>query len=369
MGSTLNITMRPREFSEVIGLESQVAAIRAKLDTGEVPRAFMLNGPFGTGKTTLAYIIARAVQGWDFPASLEPQVQEVNAANMTGVDDMRKLCESSQMRPMFGKVGVIILDEAHKLSKPAQELLLKEFESENPSTTWVICTTDPDKLIDGIKAGRCFTVKTTGMDEKQRRELVERAAKELHHDADFSDFLAAVTKARVVSPRKILMAFETYHYGVPAVEAIGAMTYEDLPEYHDIAFAVIFGQWDRDVSDWRDKTGKGVIIKAVGAQLQALDLRLKKKPKDAKPAPETEDEAGVLEPEDIQGKPEVARALRAIVGGFLKGRVLKGGAKAETAALALDFLAHAVPPNAFELEWAVTLAAMYRVNRKLNGGK
>lgn len=366
MGSTINISMRPRAFDEIIGLESQIAAIRSKLDTGDVPRAFMLTGPFGTGKTTLAYIIARAVQGWDFPVDLEPQVQEVNSANCGKVDDMRKLTESTQMRPMFGRYGVVILDEAHKLTKPAQELLLKEFESENPSTIWIICTTDPDGLIAGIKAGRCFTVKTTGMDAVNRKLLVERAAKELGHTGDITEFLDALTKSRTVSPRKILMAFEAYHHGIPAIEACAAHLVEDLPEYHEIAFSVIFGQWDRDMADWRDKSGKAV-IKAVGAQLQALELRLNKKPKDAEA--NKDEEQSTVELEETQGKPEVARTLRAIVGGFLKGRVLKGGAKAETAALALDFLAHAVPPNAFELEWAVTLAALYRVNKKLNSSK
>jgi ATPase family protein associated with various cellular activities (AAA) len=363
MKSTLNISMRPHAFSEVIGLEAQVATLRSKLDTGEVPRAIMLTGPFGCGKTTLAYIIARAVQGWDFPTDVEPQVQEVNAGNYRKIDDMRKLADSAQMRPLLGKYGVIILDEAHRLTKDSQELLLKEFESENPSTVWIICTTEPESLIQGIRAGRCFTLKVNGMNADQRKELVERAAKEVGHTGDITDFLDAVTKGRVVSPRKILMAFESYHHGLPAREAIAAHAFEDLPEFHELAFAVIFGQWDKDVLDWRDKTGASK-IKAVGEQFAALEQKLNKKPKE-----DTDEEAGTVEPEETQGKPEIARTLRAIVGGFLKGRVIKGGAKAETAALALDFLAHAITANSFELEWAATIGAMYRINKKLNGGK
>src|SRR5580693_2263010 len=102
MGSQLNITMRPTTFSEFIGEQQAVAALQKKLASGDVPRAIMLIGPFGTGKTTLAKIISRAVQGWDFPADAQPQIQEVNAANMTGVDDMRELAKSAQVGPMIG---------------------------------------------------------------------------------------------------------------------------------------------------------------------------------------------------------------------------------------------------------------------------
>lgn len=371
MGSTLTIDMRPRDFSEVIGLEEQIKAIRSKLDTGDVPRAILLHGPFGTGKTTLAYIIARAVQGWDFPAEAEPQVQEVNAANVTGVDDMRKLCDSAQTRPMFGKYGVIILDEAHKLSKPAQECLLKEFESESPTTVWIICTTNPEKLIDGIKAGRCFTLRTRGMDEEKRAELVARAAKELEHTADYSDFLAALTKSRLSSPRKILMAFEAYHHGLGAVESIASQGFEDLPELHDIAFGVVFGNWEKDIADWRDRTK---IIKAVGAQFQKLeeDMNRSKAKRDKKsnPAPESaEGDVPFIEPEEIMGKTEAAHAVRAIVGAFLKNRVYKGGPKAQAAAEVLDVLAKAIPAGAFEVEWSCTVGLMYRINKKLQGVK
>ncbi len=370
MSSTLTIDMRPREFSEIIGLEEQVTALRGKIETGNVPRAILLFGPFGTGKTTLAYIVARAVQGWDFPADAEPQVQEVNAASVTGIDAMRKLCESSQMRPMFGKYGVIILDEAHKLSKPAQEALLKEFESENPSTVWIICTTDPDKLVDGIKAGRCFTLRTRGMDTENRTKLVARAAKELKHEGDVTEFLTALTKSRIVSPRKILMAFEAYHLGIPAAEAIAGQGYEDLPELHEIAFAIVFGNWEKDVADWRDRNK---IIKAAGPQLAKLDEKLKKKTKnDEAPAPASESTDGdvpFIEPEETQNKSTASIALRAIVGAFLKNRIFKGGPRAQVAAETLDFLVKAIPSDQFALEWSATVAALYRVNKKLRGVK
>lgn len=368
---TLNISMRPRSFEEVIGLEEQIAAIKAVIDSGTLPPAWILSGPFGCGKSTLSYIISRAVQGWDFPADMKPDVREVNAADVTGVDAMREMIKQAEYLPFTGRYRVIILDEAHKLSKAAQEPLLKEFEKPNSPTIWIIATTDPDKLIEGIRAGRCFTVKVTPMDEAQRRALVERAAQKVDYTGDIEAFLKEVTRAQVVSPRKILMAFQQFVSGMPLQQAVGSMSADVSPEFHDIAFAVIFGQWDKDVQiPWM---GNKTVI-AAGTQLKELDEKLKKKPK---ATADTDESDGGLDDEDLQGKPEVARALRGIVGAFLKGILLpkvqkgkvtfKAADKLQRAYEAMHILANLVPPGNYELEWSGTIAALYRVNQKLNG--
>ena len=356
MKTQLNIAMRPKSFGEIIGLEEQIGVLENRIKSGSIPRAILLSGQFGTGKTTLAYIIARAIQGSDLLG--DPQVQEVNAANLTGVDDMRKLVESAQFRPMTGKHGVIILDEAHRLSKQAQELLLKEFELKDSSTVWIICTTEPGKLEPGIRAGRCFSISTEGLGPDDRMKLVMRAAAELKHEGELTEFLGALTKGRITSPRKILQAFESHHYGLSIADAIGAQSLEGLPDYYDVAFGVIFGAWEQDAPDWRDTTYAKENraqrrLPPVSKQLDALEKKLAKKNSE-----ENSDDENV-------SKPEAAKAIRAIVGGFLKGRVLKGGQKAEVAAQALEFLVKAINPNAYELEWATTIGALYRINRKL----
>jgi hypothetical protein len=370
-GTTLNLSMRPREFSEVIGLEEQVVALRNKIATGNIPRSFLFSGPFGCGKTTLSYLVAREIQGWDFTGT--PQVQEINAANITGIDGMRKLAESAGNYPMVGKYGVIILDEAHKLSKPAQELLLKEFEVPKSPTVWIICTTDPEKLIEGIRAGRCFTLQVRGMGDKETKELIDRAARELNHEGEYFDFVDAVRKSKVFSPRKILMAFEAYHSGIPAGQAISAMHFEALPEYFELAMGVVFGQWEKGyILPWiKEKDGSPKQFKSVADQIKALDDRLKKKPSNETAAPAPNDDGDVVEEEDVQGRPEVARALRAIVAASLKNQVYKGGAKSVKAADALFILSHCTSPNAFDtgMEFAATIGGLYRVNQKMTAAK
>lgn len=368
-GQTLTITMRPKTFDEVVGLESQVSAIKNKIAEG-VPRAFALFGPFGCGKTTLAYIIAKAVQGWDFAGS--PQVQFINAAKVTGIDAMRELVDSAGCYPMVGKYNVIILDEAHKLSKPAQESLLAEFECENSPTVWVLCSTDPQKLITGLRAGRCFTQTVAPLTEENLRKLVARGQETLKHTGEVETFIRAALKAQIGSPRKVLMAFEAFHAGDNADTAVGSQTVADLPEYNDIAFAVVFGNWSKETTlQWM----AGKTIRPVSLMLKELDDKLKKK---SDPTEDTDEADGVIDEEDLMTKPEVATAIRGIVGAYLKGQMLptiakgkqpkyKDEGKVQKAYEAMHILANTVPATAPELIWSGTIAALFRINQKLQG--
>jgi hypothetical protein len=386
--TTLSITMRPRTFDDVIGLQAQINAIRNKIAEG-VPRGFLLKGQYGCGKTTLAYIIAREIQGWDFPADMPPQVQEINAANTRKLDDMRALALKSNAFPMVGKYNVIILDEVHQLTKDAQQVLLKELERVTAPTIWILATTDPEKLNSGVR-DRCYTITVEGMNKAQRAELLARAAKETDHDGDYGDFTAALDKSRITSPRKILMAWELYHNGLSAQQAVGAMHFEALPEFFEVAMGTVFGQWDKGYSlPWiKDKAGNAKQFKAVCEQIIALDESLKKKAKaeleaaeaDAAAAPTApvDDEVvaadSAVEEEDMQGKPEVARALRAIVAALLKNQIAKkadkfNAAKAMKAATAMFQLAHCTSPNPFDvgMEWALTIGGLYKVNQAMQG--
>lgn len=263
--STLNISMRPRTLDDFIGQESEVKAIRAKLKQS-VPRAICLSGQFGCGKTTLAYLLAQEINNG------KACIQEINAASVTGIDAMRELILSAQIYPFTGKYHVIILDEAHKLSKPAQEALLKEFESEQSCAVWIICTTDREKLVDGLRAGRLFSISLKGMGREERTKLVNRAALELDRD-DYADFLDAANKADITSPRKILMAFEAYHAGIPAEDAVGSMQFAALPEYWEICMGVVFGKWNAAYTlPWI----KGKNFPSVAQQIKTLDEKLKK---------------------------------------------------------------------------------------------
>lgn len=376
MANNLTLDLRPRVLDEVLGLEPQIAALRKILEDGKKPKPFLLTGLFGCGKTTLAYIIAREVQGWEFTGT--PQVLEINAANIRGIGPMREIADGAGNYPMVGKYQVIILDEAHQLTKEAQQVLLKEFEQLARPTVWIVCTTNPEKINEGVR-DRCTALPPlTGMDAPTRTKLVERAAAFAKYEGPVDAFLAELTKSRVVSPRKILKAFEGLTNGLSPQMAVAASSWDMMPEYFEIAMGVVFGQWDKPfilpwIVDVATKQPKN--FKSVADQLKALDDLLgKKKQKEetpaTAPAPATEVEGeDPVEEEDTQGRPETSRALRAIVAASLKNQVYKGAAKAQKAADALFILSHCTSPNPFDagMEWAATVGGLFRVNQKMMG--
>jgi DNA polymerase III, delta subunit len=364
----LGILLRPKSFDELIGQEDVVATLKQQFAKGEVSRAMMFIGPPGTGKTTLAHIIAREIQGWEFSAEDTPDVIDVNAANFRKIEDIRNLVDQTQTVPFVGKYRVIILDEAQQITKDAQNLLLKPFEEPNSANVWVICTTDPQKIIDAIKT-RCSTYQLTRLSKKNIHDLLVRGAEFLGRTEPFEDFeKEAMLRGGSLGPRAILNAFQNFNNGTPAKEAVMAMTAQAAPEYFDIARAVVYGKWDTDSAVW------GKPCKAVRTLISELEGQLKKKAEKEKAAEdEFKAEEGDPDADDIASRPEVARTLRNIVGALLKSVVLgKDPAKASLAADCLGGMATGISANEFDvpLEYPYTIGVLYRVNRLMNkGGK
>ena len=189
---------RPKDFDEVVGNKSTVMTIQTLLKTG-FPHAVMFSGPSGCGKTTLARIVVSHL-GAD-----ETDVIELNCADFRGIDTVREIGQRMPYAPR-GKALVWILDEAHQLSKDGQNALLKMLEDTPAHVYFMLCTTEPEKLLRTIRT-RCMEFPFFSLTAKELRELIERtlpATGTICH----KDAVDAVIKACGGSPRQCLVMLE-----------------------------------------------------------------------------------------------------------------------------------------------------------------
>jgi DNA polymerase III subunit gamma/tau len=162
---------RPQGFDEVVGQEAIVRTLKNAISSGQVRQAYLFAGPRGTGKTSLARILAKGLNCAQGPtptpdkvcnacvtiaASTSLDVIEMDAASQRGIDDIREIRERVVLQPAEGRYKVYILDEAHQLTDAAWNALLKLIEEPPPHLVFVFCTTDLSKVLPTVRS-RCQT--------------------------------------------------------------------------------------------------------------------------------------------------------------------------------------------------------------------
>lgn len=145
---------RPENFDEVIGQDHIVKAISGSLKAGKVAHAYLLCGPRGTGKTTVARIIAREL------GTSVNDIYEMDAASNRGIDDVREIRDNVRTLPFDSKYKIYILDEVHMFTKDAWNALLKTIEEPPEHVIFILATTELEKIPETI-ISRCqsFTFK------------------------------------------------------------------------------------------------------------------------------------------------------------------------------------------------------------------
>src|SRR5215207_5492279 len=201
--SSLYRKYRPRSFDsdELVGQEHIVRTLQNAVRLDRVAHAYLFSGPRGTGKTTTARILAKAINCLEDDASLRPcnvcvncrainsgaspDFVEIDAASNRGIDDIRDLRDRVRYAPAQLRAKVYIIDESHQITGAAANAFLKTLEEPPAHTRFILATTDPEELLPTI-VSRCqrFDFRRVSADDIVRRLHTVAALEGVSVDAD-----------------------------------------------------------------------------------------------------------------------------------------------------------------------------------------
>lgn len=189
---------RPKTYSELIGMDDVVSILTNAINSKRVPHAYFFTGSRGTGKTTTARIFAKSINCSKpvkvlkekkeilepcnkcktcsaVDSSSFPDLIELDGASYRGIDNIRDITDTVKLAPSIGKSKVYIIDEVHMLTTEASNALLKTLEEPPEHVFFILCTTNPEKVIPTIKS-RCIQIKFTTPSINSLVEKLKRIA-------------------------------------------------------------------------------------------------------------------------------------------------------------------------------------------------
>ena len=165
---------RPKKLNMLRGRKNRetVNSLRTILNRPrkDIPHTYLITGPTGCGKTTIGRIIREKLDCADY------DYKEVDSADFRGIDTIREIRTQLPYSPMAGRCRVWLLDECHKLSNDAQNALLKALENPPDHVYFILCTTNPEKLLKTIR-GRCLPLQVFLLEEHEISRLLRIIAK------------------------------------------------------------------------------------------------------------------------------------------------------------------------------------------------
>ncbi len=184
---SLYLTYRPQTFDQVAGQKTIVRTLQNALKNDKIGHSYLFTGPRGTGKTSMARLFAKAINCEEgighqcchcsnciaIAESTHPDVVEIDAASNNGVEQVRDLIDRIKYAPIKGRMKIYIIDEVHMMSAGAFNALLKTLEEPPDNVVFILCTTEPQKVLPTI-VSRCqrYDFSKVG-EEDMRNKLIE----------------------------------------------------------------------------------------------------------------------------------------------------------------------------------------------------
>lgn len=222
---SLSNKYRPKVYEDVIGQEAVVEAVRGKLKDGRFPRTSLFCGAHGTGKTTLARMVGKAVNCQNpaengnpccqcescrnIDAGISSDVIELDAASHNKVEDAESIVKQAGFLPI-GKKKIIILDEFHMMTKEAQNKLLKMVEEPPAHVMFIFCTTEEQKILSTILS-RCNKFTFRGISDKDILENLKKICEKEQIEYE-EDALKLIVKSADGHVRDSLSVLEQLSY-------------------------------------------------------------------------------------------------------------------------------------------------------------
>ena len=206
---SLHLDYRPNNWAEVIGNKGIISSLKSilKREKEDIPHAFLIQGKTGCGKTTIGRIIAAEL---GCPERINDEVNgdfiEINAANNRGIDTARSIMETMHYHPSGAECRVWLIDEIGVTTKDFQTAMLKALEDSPKHTYFILCTTDPQKLLPTLK-NRCSTFEVESLDDEEIIQLLDWVLNEEEFDIP-NDVKEEIVDAVDGCPRQTLVILD-----------------------------------------------------------------------------------------------------------------------------------------------------------------
>jgi DNA polymerase-3 subunit gamma/tau len=198
MDAPLIVKYRPASFGEVLGHDEPMAKLQRRLESNSPPHSYLLTGPSGIGKTTVARIISN---------HLSAELIEIDGGSSGSIDMIRELIDHGQHLPLSGVAyKMFIIDECHGLSAPAKQALLKALEEPPDHLFFALCTTEAHRIPETWKT-RCFPVALKPVERQYIEELLQIIC-DSEGWSPSNDILSLVVEEATGQPRKAITLLE-----------------------------------------------------------------------------------------------------------------------------------------------------------------